>query len=166
MDLRTLTKLLLKLAGLYLLVNSLLVFPSSLFVPLEHSGPGLISAGVFSLIGLALLVFPGAVTNQIIRIPPSETIGAPTAESLFRVGLTLMGVYLVAEAVFRAVFVYAKSRWFYDYMQPFPGSRGPGLTPDDFGALAAAAVEALLGLVLWLANRHVSKVTGKFSDDR
>jgi hypothetical protein len=166
MDLRTLTKLLLKLAGLYLLVTSLLVLPSLLFVPFEHSGPGLVSAGVFSLIGLGLLLFPGAVANQVIRIPPDETRGAPTAESLFRVGLTLMGVYLVVDAVFRVVFVYAKSRWFYDYMQPFPGSRGPGLTPDDFGTLAAAGVQILFGIVLWLANRRVSRITGKFTDSR
>jgi len=166
MDLRTLTKLLLKLTGLYLLVTSALALPGLFSVPSEYSTPGLLSAAIFTAVGFALVAFPGVITTHVIRLPPSEIAGAPTAEKLLRIGLTLMGVYFVADAVIRGAFIWSKARWFYDFMQPFPGSRGPGYSPDDFGSIVAALVQLVLGLVLWIGSRRVARISGRFADDR
>jgi hypothetical protein len=166
MDLRTLTKLFLKLTGLYLLVTSALMLPGLLSVPSEYSGPGFVSAAIFTMIGFALIAFPGAITTYVVRLPPSETVGEPGAEKLLRIGSALMGVYFVADAVIRGAFVWSKARWFYDFMQPFPGSHGPGYSPEDFGTLAAALVQLIVGLVLWIGSRQIARISGRFVDGR
>ena len=165
MDLRTLTKLALKLAGLYFLVTALMGFPTLLNVPRPYNIDSAVVLSVYLVIGVVLIWFPGAILNSVIRIPASELEGAVTAAKLLQVGCILLGVYFAVTAVYAVIFTYAKARLFYDVMKPFPNSRGPDLTPDDFGNLVASGVEFLLGLCLWFGSRHIVRLMGSFSDD-
>lgn len=166
MDLRTLTKLFLKLTGLYLLVNSAVTLPGLFYMPWEYSAAGFVSAVIFTIIGFALIAFPGVITTHVVRLAPSEAVGAASAENLLRVGAALMGIYFVADAAVRGAFVWAKARGFYDIMQPFPGSRGPGYSPEDFGTVVAVSVQLVVGLVLWLGSRRIARISGRFVNDQ
>jgi hypothetical protein len=85
---------------------------------------------------------------------------------LLQVGCILLGVYFALGAVYDIVYTYAKARWFYDAMKPFPNSGGPGLGPNEFASLTADAVQLALGVGLWVGSRYVVKAAGRFEDDR
>jgi hypothetical protein len=162
MDLRTVTKLALKLVGIYFFVTAIAGLVPLISVPYPHWIDAAVVLSIYLVIGLVLIWFPGVVVNTVIRIPPSELEGTATAVKLLQVGCILLGAYFAVAAVYGVTFTYAKGRLFYEVMKPFPNSRGPDLTPDDFGNIVASSVEFLLGLGLLLGSRHIIRLMESF----
>jgi hypothetical protein len=165
MDMRTLTKLVLKLAGLYLLTSTLLGLPLILAAPDQMIVGNLVYLAVYVVVGLLLVVFPGVIINKAIHIEGADLTGTITAASLLRVGTILLGFYFTITAAYGLVFTFAKSTLFYRFISTFPGSIGPEVTPDDFAYLIAMSVQLILGLALWLGNQYVVRISGGFKDD-
>jgi len=164
MDIRTLTKLLLKLAGLYLLITVWTEIPLILNTPHEFRVGSVLYAVSTAGAGLLLLWLTGGISNQIIRIGGLEEQGAGSASSLLRVGCILLGLYSVASAIYGLVFELAQLRLFYHFNATFPGSPGPPIGPPDFATLTAKTVELLLGLALWLGSKYVLRFSLLFDD--
>src|SRR5262245_7970553 len=113
MDLRTLTKLMLKLAGLYLLATVLISIPTILVTPAQYISIAATSLALYAVAGLALVLFPGAIISSIIRINGHESEGAVTATAVLRVGVMLLGCYFAISASYSVALIWAKTQWFY-----------------------------------------------------
>ncbi len=101
----------------------------------------------------------------MIRIPPASLEGVIGATKLLQVGCVLLGVYFALTGGFSFLFTYSKARLFYDVVKPFPNSRGPDLSPEDFANLVTSGVRFVVGACLWFGSRYVVKVAGRFQDD-
>lgn len=100
-DLRTLTKLLFKLLGVYMLVmltTSVPLFYFTESVPAYLQITNIIYGVVMLLVSLGLIWFPGAISNGILRFKGENFAPAAKAHSGFRVGAALLGLYFVISA--------------------------------------------------------------------
>lgn len=158
-DLRTLTKLALKLAGLYIITTTV-VGTLGYFM---HPAPEAVLwyAVVYSLyliFGLWLFWFPGTIINQVIRIKGEEFEGELTGLRILEVGFALLGAYFAVAGSYACVYVLARAKWFYRFTDPFAGAPGPGFSPDDFATIVASAIQILLGVGLWFGRRRLARL--------
>lgn len=165
-DLRTLTKVFLKLAGAYLLVMAISGAVQLFWYPVEMLGPYVTTLGLYLAVGIALLWFPGTVMNHVLRIQGEAVSGEVTATRLLGVGIILMGIYFVATGILAIVFTMAGARWYYSFMDIFGGARGPELSPEQFASLVSSAVRLCIGLLMWLGWRFLMAVSGGGDHDR
>src|SRR3979490_583456 len=84
MDLRTLTKLVLKLAGVYLLLTALVALPSVINLPRPYNIESAIYVGLYCFVGLVLIWLPGCIINAVSHIPPGDLEGAISAAKLLQ----------------------------------------------------------------------------------
>ena len=101
-DLRTLTKLILKLLGVYMLVMLLISVPLFYFtdsVPIYLQITNIIYGVAMLLVSAGLIWFPGAVSNKILRLKGENFAPAAKAHSGFRVGVALLGLYFSISAI-------------------------------------------------------------------
>jgi hypothetical protein len=159
MDLRTLTKLILKLLGLYFLVVSI-VQAVNLFALPTVEWFFVLNIVVYFLIGAVCFWFPGVLINRVLRIQGAEFEGAVTATRLFGVGVALLGLYFAVSAMSALMFTLAGSRWFYHFTDAFGGAKGPDIGPEQFASLVTYAVQLAVGVGLWLGWRSVARFTG------
>ncbi len=164
MELRTLTKLILKLTGAYLLVATLLALPPVLAAPDQLQLGGLVFVVVYVFAGAALLWFPGLIVNRVIGIEGAALEGSASASRLLRVGVVLLGFYFSVSAAYGLVFTWARLNLFYRFSSTFPGASGPEMTADDFGYLVASALQLVLGLSMWFGSRIIVRLSGSFNE--
>ncbi len=160
------TKLAVKLAGLYVLINALIAVPSVVATPGPYGADWGLWLGIYALVGLVLFLIPGRIVNRVIHLPGDATGGALSAEKLVRVGSILLGVFFTVSGAFGLIHTYAKTRLHHLWFWPYPGDRGPNMTPDDFAYLLVSAVQIVLGLILWLGSRYVVRAAFWSRDDR
>ena len=165
MDLRTLTKLVLKIMGIYLLVTAAVALPPVISYPKPYNIESGVFLAFYGVLGFVLVWIPGGFINTVIRIPSGQIEGTITARKLLQVGCILLGVYFAVTGAFSFLYTYAQARLFYDVVRPFENSRGPDLNPEDFARLFANAIKFMAGLCLWLGSRYVVRFTREFQDD-
>lgn len=163
MDLRTLTKLVLKLLGLYFLVVALGQAVSLVVLPTVEWFI-FFNVALYAVMGGACFWFPGAIINRVLRIDGAELEGTVTAERLFGVGVALMGLYFAFSAATALVFTLAGARWFYAFTDAFGGARGPDIGPEQFASLITYSLQLALGIGLWFGWRTVVRFTGMGND--
>ena len=163
MDLRTLTKLMLKLFGLYGLFASITQLVSLFALPTIEWFMTVNFVAWFAL-AAACFWFPGVIVNRVLRIEGSELEGAVTADRLFGVGVSLLGLYLVVSALFPILFTLAEARWFYHFTKVFDGARGPDMNASQFASLLTYSLQLIGGLFLWFGWRPIVRVTGMQND--
>lgn len=166
MDLRTLTKLVLKLAGIYILVSALFAVPSVVVAQREFWAVSSISLALWFIVGLALLWFPGVVINRVIHVDASSVAGAPSALRILRVGIILLGFFFLITGASRLAFTWAASRFFYSVVNPYPGFAGPNLRPEDFANYTANLLQCALGLLLLVRSKWLTGLVWSDSHDR
>ena len=159
-DLRTLTKVFLKVAGAYLLVMAISGAVQLFWYQVEMLGPYLTTLVLYLVLGIALLWFPGTVMNHVLRIQGEAVAGPATATRLLGVGIILMGIYFAATGLFAIVFTMAGARWYYSFTDIFGGARGPEMGPEQFASLVSSAVRLCIGLLMWLGWRIVMAIAG------
>lgn len=165
MDLRSLVTLSFRLVGLYLVITTLVSVPALLVSQHPYPGEGWASLILYVVLGLVLVWLPGRITNRVLRIGKADGESQLSFEQVLRVSLIVLGFYFAVNGLVWFVFAYAKAQVFYDVVKPFANSRGPGLNPEDFAVLSARALEFLLGVCLWLANRPIARITQSIGDD-
>lgn len=163
MDLRTLTKLVLKLLGLYFLMVSL-GQAVGLFAMPTFEWFFLFNVALYAVMGVVCFWLPGAIINRVLRIEGSELAGCVTASQLFGVGTALMGLYFAFTALTAIVFTLAGARWFYSFTDTFGGAKGPDIAPEQFASLMGFSFQLVVGIGLWLGWRHVVRFTGMRND--
>jgi hypothetical protein len=149
MDTRTLTKLLLKLVGLYWLTGSLVSAISlATTIGTDASEYRLFASVSYIVVGVALIWFPGAITNRILRIEGSELEGAVTADRLLGVGISLLGLYFSVVSISALIFsLGAFGEW-------------GGHAPEQIAAFTAWLVQLAIGLTLVLGRKRVVSLIG------
>jgi hypothetical protein len=165
-DLRTLTKVFLKAAGIYLLVIAISGAVQLFWYQVEMLGPYLTTLVVYLALGIALLWFPGTVMSHVLRIQGEAVAGEVAAARFLGVGIILMGIYFAATGLFAIVFTMAGARWYYSFTEIFGGARGPELGPEQFASLVSSAVRLCIGLLMWLGWRRFMAMAGEGKHDR
>ena len=158
MDLRTLTKLLLKLIGLYWLTASLVGAIGLVALPLSGLGHDTtpyraVNLVGYFIVGAALVWFPGTIANRVLRIQGSEMEGAITAERLLGVGISLLGVYFTVVSISALIFSIGGF-----------GELGANYESGQAWALAAWLVQMVIGLALVFARRRIVGVISGAND--
>jgi hypothetical protein len=166
MDLRALTRLVLKLAGVFLLGSMLMNMPAIIAAPDELKVMNYTYLALYLVAGLFLLWLPGVVVNHVIRIEGPELHGAVTASRLLRVGIILLGFYFSVSALASLAFNYAKFGLFWRLASPYTGASGPPMTPDDFAYIVSTVTQLLFAVLLWSGSRFVVQFVGAFGDER
>jgi hypothetical protein len=172
METRTLAALLLRIAGLIVIVSSL-TGAAKTFGPMINPeviaklGLGwlflaaAVSIVVPVLLGLVLIYFP-SVTSHTLKIdasPPTDSEIAP----LQRVAFAAIGLWLSLNAVLDTVYVFAKIRLYQRLVEDMPSyGRASALLPDDFATLVTAALQLVFGIWLLFGNRALANILGRF----
>jgi hypothetical protein len=154
MDLRTLTKLLLKLIGLYWLIGALVGAISLATTIGSDSTPYRFPTFIgYFIVGGALVWFPGPIANRVLHIEGAEHEGAITAAGLLDVGIALLGVYFTVVAVSALIFSIGGF-----------GELGDKYDHEQLSAFVAWIVQLLIGLTLMFARRRVVKLIERGND--
>ena len=166
MDLREITKIVLRLIGIYLMSVALMGAAQLIYLPAEPLGWYLTYLGAYLVAGSALFWFPGAVTNRVLRLEGGSLNSAATAPRLLSVAIVLLGLYFVASALASLTYTMALAKWFYSATATYGGERGPGLTPEQFASVASSSAQLIIGIALWLGRSHIVTLSGVNNDDR
>jgi hypothetical protein len=158
MDLGSLVTLGLRLLGVAILMHMAGSLVTALVVQSPYTTEALAIYAAYTIIGLVLVWIPGRVSNKVLRIGRADAELQFSFEQVLRVGFIFLGAYFAIDALAWFFFTYAKARWFYDVVKPFPTFRGPDLNPEDFAYLSANALQFALGLGLWLGNRPIARL--------
>src|SRR5258705_7095642 len=133
MNLRDITRLALKLAGLYFLVTtivSLIVTAGTYVFTPGAKWPvwSVANDAAYFLIGAALFWFPGIVVDCVVRV---DVEGPVTTPRLLEVGLGLLGVYFALQAAYGFIYAVARAKWFYHLNDTLGRGTAPEFRPDD-----------------------------------
>lgn len=171
MDHHALSRLLLRIAGVVVLVATLTAVPKSIVTLVvaagqEANASPLITAIIASLvplmIGMALVWLPGTVANRLVDSTSTGNSQVDAAASLQAVALSVIGFYFFASSLFDAVFWVARIKLYSAVMESSEAFAGaPAVMPDDFAGMVATGVQALAGVLLLLGSKGVGRVLVK-----
>jgi len=165
MEHRALAALVIRLVGFWELVVAANALPNAIgpfFNPQyvqQASLFVLIGSAMFAVVlplavGVLLIYFPRTIASGAVRVEGVEPNG-DEASQLERVGVCLMGLWLVIDAAMDAV--YNASRWhLYNRVierQYGAGAEGPPIGPTEFAGLVTAVIQLLLGLWLLIGTQ-------------
>jgi hypothetical protein len=164
MEHKALAALMVRLVGFWELVVAVNSLPNAIgpfFNPEYVQKAGLfalIGGALFAValplgIGLLLINFPRSIVSGALRIQGVD-MTADDATRLERVGVSLMGLWLTADAVTSGAYNF--SRWqLYKRMvvDQYAGATGPTIGVSEFAGLITAVLQLILGLWLLLGTR-------------
>jgi hypothetical protein len=161
MDSAGLTRLLIRIAGMLSIAFAVGDMPVVLerVYDSNQNAPWVIVAGAVGsilpsvLIGAILFVMAGPITNRVFDRPAD---GGPRPElvGIESAALFVLGCYLLAYAILDAVYLVAKLRLYYAYIETnFPSA--PSMIPNDFAQLCRTIVKFVLALGLIFFSRGV-----------
>src|SRR5258706_11599012 len=160
MDTKTISAILLKVAGLMIIAMCVAQLPS--YFPLMGRGTEwsltevlattAISLGPLTVLGLCLWFFPGTIANRIVS-GESLSQSAFDTGAIELVGLTVLGIYVltwgVVDAVRDIVFIVVMQRQNPDSV----------LIPASVaGRIAASAAQLIIGAWLCVGARGISRI--------
>jgi hypothetical protein len=158
MDWRTLTRLLIKVAGAAVIVWSIIHIGQSVSYVLQMNSQGvspwvialaaLFPTGIPLVVGVVLLTFPGKVSNTLIYGEEFLDTPSKTMLQVERIVYSLLGLYLVISAISDGIYHYARLRLYKKIVEDQSYAGAPALLPDDFGRILATGAELVLGLFL------------------
>ena len=171
MDHHALSRLLLRIAGVVVIVATLTSVPKSIVTLAVAAGQdasvsplltAMIASLVPLLIGIALIWLPGTVANRLVDDTPASGDQGNTAASLQAIALSAIGFYFVASALFDAVFWVARIKLYAAVIESNQAFEGvPPVMPDDFAGMVATGVQALVGIVVLLCSKGVGRLLSK-----
>jgi len=168
MDYKSLTSLMLRLAGVFIVVSAITSAPQT-FVTLLYSSGGaqlvdtwaLAAAGfaVFAipfLVGLLLIYFPARIANRML-----SGAGAETADALVlqQVAFSTLGLYFVTVAAYETFYWWAKLRIYFAVFEEMNFSGLPRrLSETDFAGMMSTGAQFIAGAVLLLGGRGIANL--------
>jgi hypothetical protein len=166
MDYRSLTSLMLRIAGVLILVELVTSAPHTIANLLHFGGKETAPIDALALtslalvlplaIGLVLVYFPSTIASRIVRADHAGEEAKAVSESLLPVAIACLGVYFVSVSLYDEVYWLAKLRIYYVFEERH-GNAIP-LAPEDFAGMVSAAFQFIIGLVLLLGSRGIGKL--------
>ena len=168
MDYRTITSLMLRVAGVLILVQFITSIPQTIANLLHFGGSqaqGLDSLWLSAMapvlplaIGLVLIYFPSAITNRVVRtVEPVDANGF--TESLLPVALACLGVYFMCAALYDGVYWFSKVRLHYVVADKLRWvGPPPTLMPDEFAGIASTLTQFIIGIALTFGSKGIGKL--------
>lgn len=172
MDHRSLSNLLIRLAGVIIIISSVLAIPHTVVSLATTGSPGdsltsaIIMAGVSTLlpalIGLGLLWFPGTVTNRVICEAKGDTSITTDPVNLQQLVFSALGMYFFASSLFDAVYWLSRLKLYYAALDVLPSfQKAPFILPDDFAGMMSTATEFIVGIYLLFGSKGISNLVAK-----
>jgi len=169
MDHRALAALIIRVAGLLIVVSAITTYATYSFAPFflgdtTQKVEILLTSAFVSVVipvalGLVLVYFPGTITTRVLRIEGLESGSESDVKALQRVAFAAIGLWLTLYAVIDAVSIYSKVRLYHRFFADMPTySRPPAWSSDDFGGLVASGLQLIIGLCLLIGNRGIVNV--------
>ena len=168
MDLRLLTRLLVKMTGAAIIVWAIAGISGTVVHVFQMTAQDvsllvIVSAAILPtaiplLIGVILLTFPGMVTNFFVR---GEDIVGPPSKALWQIEgvmYSLFGVYLMVTAITDGIYHYSKFRLYHKIIENPPYLEMPRLLPQDFGAIVSTGAQLIIGIGLILGANGLAKL--------
>lgn len=168
MDYRTITSLMLRIAGVLILVQLVLFFPREFISLIQWGGESANRQELFVLLGLSLILpvvigvmliyFPSIVTNRIISAK-DEVESIAKFEDLRPLAFSCMGLYFISSSLFDGIYWLAKLNIYYSAVakEQWIGSP-PAIMPDDFAGIASTVFQLLIGLILLLGSKGINNL--------
>jgi len=167
MDYKSLTSLMLRLAGVFIVVSAITSAPQTFFNLLYRRGGAesvdtwaLAAAGfaVFAipfLVGLLLIYFPGRIANSMVSSAGAETVDALVLQ---QVAFSALGLYFVTVAAYETFYWWAKLQIYFAVFEEmnFPGPRR--LREDDFAGMVSTGAQFIAGGILLLGGRGIANL--------
>jgi hypothetical protein len=167
MDYRSLTSLMLRLAGVFIVVSALTSAPSTILGLLNArigsqsvstwplAAAGFATFAIPFLVGLLLINFPATIANRMV------SAGAETADSLVlqQVAFSTLGLYFMTVAAYDAIYWWAKV-WFYSAVYAervnVPGPRH--LTEDELAGIISTGAQFVAGMAIMLGGHGIANL--------
>ena len=166
MNYRNITSLMLRIAGLLILVQLVISFPREFISLIQWGGESVNKYELFVLlgfsltlpaaIGVSLIYFPSIVANRIVSVG-SEGESIVKFDDFRPLIISCLGLYFISTAIFDGIYLLSKLNIYFavinkeQWMGP-----PPALMPDDFAGIASTSVQLLIGLVLLLGSKGIS----------
>ena len=173
MEHRALAALILRIAGLLIIVTSItwtartyisFFFPE----PVEKIGLGVLLAStaislfVPIILGLFLICLPGTVISRILRIDGLDATASSSIAALQRVSFASIGLWMVVWALIDGLYVYSKTQLYYRLIQEMPAYAKPAaISPDDFASIISTILQFVFGVWLLFGNRGIANLVAK-----
>jgi len=171
MEHRALAALILRIAGLLIIITSVTgavrgfgpwLYPSDMA---KDVGVPLLLLSMFVAvvipvtIGLGLVYFPSSVASRVLKIEGLELTSESSTAPFQRVAFAAIGMWLTVHAVTDATYVYAKIRFYYYLLKDASNyPMVPDIAAGDFAALVAAGLKLIIGIWLLVGNRGIVNV--------
>ena len=165
MDCRSLTSLMLRLAGVFILVSAVTSAPQTFFGLLYRRGgesvdiwPLAVAAfatfAIPFLVGLLLIYFPATVANRMV------SAGTETADALIlqQVAFSAFGLYFVTVAVYEAVYWWAKLQLYFAVYEEMNFARPTHLRDEDFAGIVSTGAQFVAGVAVLLGGRGIANL--------
>jgi hypothetical protein len=154
MDLASVTKVLLKITGIYFFALALMVMPAVVLGTHDRHMflNALFSCSVWGVLGLALFLFPGAIANHVIRIKGDLAPDAANQPAWVDAGVRLIGCYFAFSALGRVTYDLAIATIFNNGIGSFV------YDPSYKSNLASSIVALLVGILLWVFGNPMERI--------
>ena len=148
-----------RLFAVYLVISGIHLTASSIALNYHQSGtvPAtlvFVTAVVPLVVAVALWLFPLSIARNLLPAADDSEAGQPIGSSnAIEIGLTLMGVWLLAQSIPDAIY------WAI-YWSRTHGVGDPGmpLTASDIARMASAGIRFLIGIVLIVGAARLNRV--------
>lgn len=163
---RELARLLVRLAGLVIIVWTLIDLPRNLdyllaakyTLTLAQMLKISIAPSALSLIcGLVMYWSAGPIADRFLITPGTISTGdSPSfdGKAIEEIALSVLGTYILADGLAEEVYYWGKLDLFYSYMGLYPGLPHP-IPQAEFGGIGAATTRVVLGMVMILFSRGI-----------
>jgi hypothetical protein len=162
MPARDLARLLVKIAGLIILIYGFTDLPITLgqaFAIADQTkivGATILSvvAALPSLIaGIVLFAWPDTIVERALARPAETTDAVPcNSRTIEEIALTVLGFYIVASGAAEGFYYWAQVDLYYRYAAG-TGYMPTEMTPTQFGGIGAAVTRLVLGTLLIVTSR-------------
>jgi hypothetical protein len=167
MPLRDIARLLVKIAGLVIIVSAVIDLPVLLARSLPIQEPmtardviamTLVPPAIAVLIGIVMFWGAGRVVDRLLVAPAAPGQGGGLdLRAIEEIAIAALGLYFVATAIADAFYYWGKAGLYYRYVTE-NNIPLPVIAADDFGGFVSTAARLAIGVVLILFSRGIVAV--------
>ncbi|MGK9236386.1 hypothetical protein KXS07_31685 [Inquilinus limosus] len=167
MPLREIARLLVKIAGLVVIVSAVIDLPVLLGRMLPMEAPmtardvitmTFVPPAIAGLIGIIMFWGAGRIVDRLLVTPATPSQGGGVdLRAVEEIAIAALGLYFVATGIADAFYYWGKAGLYYRYVTE-NNIPMPIIAPDDFGGFASTAAQLAIGVVLVLLSRGIVAV--------
>jgi hypothetical protein len=112
-----------------------------------------------TILGLLFLLFPLKISKIIVDGNEGGTAAAVNLEDVQLIIFSSLGAYFVAMALFDAVYLMAKLRIYFSFVENSEiMARAPKMLPQDFASIVSTFFQLAIGMYLLLGSKGLSRL--------